>query len=69
MANIQYLHQKEPLGLGHAVLCARHFTGSDPFTVLLGDDVMVSERPALSQLMEVCEDKQREVIGVQQVIV
>ncbi|OYN65953.1 MULTISPECIES: UTP--glucose-1-phosphate uridylyltransferase GalU [Bacillus] len=67
MANIHYIRQKEPLGLGHAVLCARHFTGNDPFAVLLGDDVMVSERPALSQLMEVFEDKQREVIGVQQV--
>ncbi|AOZ90423.1 UTP--glucose-1-phosphate uridylyltransferase [Bacillus xiamenensis] len=67
MANIHYIRQKEPLGLGHAVLCARHFTGNDPFAVLLGDDVMVSEKPALSQLMEVYEEKQREVIGVQQV--
>ncbi|KEP25921.1 UTP--glucose-1-phosphate uridylyltransferase GalU [Bacillus zhangzhouensis] len=67
MANIHYIRQKEPLGLGHAVLCARHFTGNDPFAVLLGDDVMVSDKPALSQLMEVYEDKQTEVIGVQQV--
>ncbi|PCK21241.1 UTP--glucose-1-phosphate uridylyltransferase [Bacillus pumilus] len=67
MANIHYIRQKEPLGLGHAVLCARHFTGNDPFAVLLGDDVMVSDKPALAQLMEVYEDKQTEVIGVQKV--
>ncbi|MFJ5963180.1 UTP--glucose-1-phosphate uridylyltransferase GalU [Bacillus sp. NPDC093026] len=67
MANIHYIRQKEPLGLGHAVLCASHFIGDEPFAVLLGDDVMVSEKPALSQLMEVYEQKKTEVIGVQQV--
>lgn len=49
MANIHYIRQKEPLGLGHAVLSARHFIGDEPFAVLLGDDIMVSEKPALQQ--------------------
>nr|AAM18802.1 UDP-glucose pyrophosphorylase [Bacillus subtilis] len=53
LANIHYIRQKEPLGLGHAVLCAEHFIGDEPFAVLLGDDIMVSEKPALRQLMDV----------------
>lgn len=53
LANIHYIRQKEPLGLGHAVLCAEHFIGEEPFAVLLGDDIMVSETPALRQLIDV----------------
>lgn len=45
LANIHYIRQKEPLGLGHAVLCAEHFIGDEPFAVLLGDDIMVSDTP------------------------
>lgn len=45
LANIHYIRQKEPLGLGHAVLCAEHFIGDESFAVLLGDDIMVSENP------------------------
>ncbi|MFT0802853.1 UTP--glucose-1-phosphate uridylyltransferase GalU [Bacillus swezeyi] len=67
MANIHYIRQKEPLGLGHAVLSARHFIGDEPFAVLLGDDIMVSEKPALQQLIDVYEQYQTEVIGVQTV--
>lgn len=67
MANIHYIRQKEPLGLGHAVLSAKHFIGDEPFAVLLGDDIMVSETPALRQLLEVFEEYQTEVIGVQPV--
>ncbi|WP_319593160.1 UTP--glucose-1-phosphate uridylyltransferase GalU [Bacillus paralicheniformis] len=67
MANIHYIRQKEPLGLGHAVLSAKHFIGDEPFAVLLGDDIMVSETPALRQLLEVYEEYQSEVIGVQPV--
>ena len=59
--------QKEPIGLGHAVLSAKHFIGDEPFAVLLGDDIMVSETPALRQLLEVYEEYQTEVIGVQPV--
>ncbi|MGE6632287.1 UTP--glucose-1-phosphate uridylyltransferase GalU [Bacillus sp. NPDC077027] len=67
MANIHYIRQKEPLGLGHAVLCANHFIGHEPFAVLLGDDIMVSEKPALQQLIDVYQQHQTEVIGVQEV--
>lgn len=52
MVNIHYIRQKEPLGLGHAIYCARAFTGNEPFAVLLGDDLLVSEKPGLKQLMK-----------------
>lgn len=67
MANIHYIRQKEPLGLGHAVLSARHFIGDEPFAVLLGDDIMVSEKPALQQLIDVYQTYKTSVIGVQTV--
>nr|WP_087991400.1 UTP--glucose-1-phosphate uridylyltransferase GalU [Bacillus subtilis] len=68
LANIHYIRQKEPLGLGHAVLCAEHFIGDEPFAVLLGDDIMVSEKPALRQLMDVYAAYGTEVVGVQSVL-
>ncbi|MGR0121451.1 UTP--glucose-1-phosphate uridylyltransferase GalU [Bacillus halotolerans] len=68
LANIHYIRQKEPLGLGHAVLCAEHFIGDESFAVLLGDDIMVSEKPALRQLMDVYADYGTEVVGVQSVL-
>ncbi|MCY7855676.1 UTP--glucose-1-phosphate uridylyltransferase GalU [Bacillus sonorensis] len=65
LANIHYIRQKEPLGLGHAVLSARHFIGDEPFAVLLGDDIMISEKPALQQLIDVYKEYKTSVIGVQ----
>ncbi|MCI3194104.1 UTP--glucose-1-phosphate uridylyltransferase GalU [Bacillus sp. HU-1818] len=67
LANIHYIRRKEPLGLGHAVLCAEHFIGDESFAVLLGDDIMVSEKPALRQLMDVYDTCGTEVVGVQSV--
>ncbi|MET1032466.1 UTP--glucose-1-phosphate uridylyltransferase, partial [Domibacillus tundrae] len=67
LASIHYIRQKEPLGLGHAVLSARQFIGDEPFAVLLGDDLMVSEKPALRQLMDVYNQVETDVIGVQHV--
>ena len=68
MADIHYIRQKEQKGLGHAVYCAKHFVGNEPFAVLLGDDVVYSEtEPALAQLMHVYEKKQCSVLGVQEV--
>ena len=64
--NIHYIRQKEPLGL-YAVLCAEHFIGDEPFAVLLGDDIMVSDTPALSQLIDVYNQHGTETIGVQPV--
>ena len=64
---IHYVRQKEPKGLGHAVLCAKHFVGDEPFAVLLGDDIMDAEVPVLKQLMDVYEDCGGTVLGVQEV--
>ncbi|MBT2661726.1 UTP--glucose-1-phosphate uridylyltransferase GalU [Bacillus sp. ISL-45] len=67
LANIHYIRQKEPKGLGHAVWCARHFIGDEPFAVLLGDDVVQSETPCLGQLMEQYDKTRSTIIGVQPV--
>ena len=53
LANIHYIRQKEQLGLGHAVLCAKAFIGHEPFALLLGDDLYVGkDKPVLKQLIE-----------------
>lgn len=67
MAKIHYIRQREPLGLGNAILCAEQFIGEEPFAVLLGDDIMVSDPPALKQLINVFERNESTVIGVQTV--
>lgn len=69
LANIYYIRQKEPKGLGHAVLCAKSFIGDEPFAVLLGDDVVVNKnsKPALQQLIEAYTDRHAGVVGVQTV--
>ncbi|MBB6729533.1 UTP--glucose-1-phosphate uridylyltransferase GalU [Cohnella zeiphila] len=67
LAAIHYIRQSEPLGLGHAIRCAEPFVGDEPFAVLLGDDIMVSEPPALRQLLRVYETYGRAVVGVRQV--
>ncbi len=67
MANIHYIRQKEPRGLGHAILAAQHFIGNEPFAVLLGDDVVISQQPCLGQMMDVFEEYQTSILGVQTV--
>jgi UTP--glucose-1-phosphate uridylyltransferase len=67
LADIHYIRQKEPKGLGHAVWCARNFIGDEPFAVLLGDDIVQSKTPCLRQLIEEYEATHSSVIGVQQV--
>ncbi|HEY8498475.1 MAG TPA: UTP--glucose-1-phosphate uridylyltransferase GalU [Limnochordales bacterium] len=67
LVDIHYVRQKEPRGLGHAVWCARKFIGDEPFAVLLGDDVVRAEVPALKQLMEVHRRTGGSVLGVQEV--
>ncbi|WP_066190723.1 UTP--glucose-1-phosphate uridylyltransferase GalU [Gracilibacillus timonensis] len=64
---LHYIRQKEPLGLGHAVWCARKFIGEEPFAVLLGDDIVQAEKPCLKQLIDHYEETGGSVIGVQQV--
>ncbi|MEO2082801.1 MAG: UTP--glucose-1-phosphate uridylyltransferase GalU [Desulfurobacteriaceae bacterium] len=67
IADFIYIRQKEPKGLGHAVLTAEPVVGNEPFAVLLGDDVMVSNPPAIGQLIEVYNRYRCSVIGVQEV--
>lgn len=67
LANIHYIRQKEPKGLGHAIYCANRFIGDEPFAVLLGDDIVVSEEPCLKQLINVFDEKQSSIVGVHDV--
>lgn len=67
LADIHYIRQKEPKGLGHAVWCARNFIGDEPFAVLLGDDIVQSKTPCLRQLIDQYEQTHSSVIGVQTV--
>lgn len=67
LANIHYIRQKEPKGLGHAIWCARKFIGDEPFAVLLGDDIVQSETPCLKQLINQYEVTNHSIIGVQTV--
>ncbi|HCV2184647.1 TPA: UTP--glucose-1-phosphate uridylyltransferase GalU [Staphylococcus aureus] len=67
LANIFYVRQKEQKGLGHAISSARQFIGNEPFAVLLGDDIVESEVPAVKQLIDVYEETGHSVIGVQEV--
>lgn len=67
LARIHYVRQKEPKGLGDAILCAKAFIHNEPFAVLLGDDVMVSEKPVIAQMMEVFSQYKYPLIGVQKV--
>jgi len=67
MANIIAIRQKQPMGLGHAVLAARQAVGDEPFAVLLGDDLIVSKTPCIRQLMDVYEERETSVIGVMKV--
>jgi UTP--glucose-1-phosphate uridylyltransferase len=67
MVNIHYIRQKEPLGLGHAVGCAKSFIGDEPFAVLLGDDIIDSEEPCLAQLIRAYEETNSIILGVQSV--
>ncbi|MBC5635687.1 UTP--glucose-1-phosphate uridylyltransferase GalU [Ornithinibacillus sp. BX22] len=64
LANIHYIRQKEPKGLGHAIACAHTFVGDEPFAVLLGDDIVESSEPALKQLINIYNEYQLSVVGV-----
>lgn len=67
MANIYYIRQKEPKGLGHAVLCAKSFVGNEPFAVMLGDDVVDAKVPCLKQMIDVYNEYKTTILGVQEV--
>ena len=65
--NCIYLRQAEPLGLGHAVLCAKPVVGDEPFAVLLADDLLDGEPPVMAQMAETFNRHQCSVLGVQNV--
>ncbi|HEY0827514.1 MAG TPA: UTP--glucose-1-phosphate uridylyltransferase GalU [Bacilli bacterium] len=64
LVDIHYVRQKEALGLGHAVWCARKFIGNEPFAVLLGDMIIDSKVPCLKQMLQVYEEIKSSVIAV-----
>ncbi len=64
---VAYVRQQEPLGLGHAVWCARRMLGDEPFAVLLADDLVINGAPALAELLEVHATRGGNVVAVQQV--
>ena len=67
LINVSYVRQGEPLGLGHAVLMAQALVGDEPFAVVLGDDVIDADPPALRQMMDVYEQLDGPVLAVERV--
>lgn len=67
LAQIYYIRQKEPKGLGHAIHCAKTFVGNEPFAVMLGDDVVDNDVPCLKQMIDVFDEYNTTILGVQEV--
>ncbi len=67
LVSVSYIRQKEPLGLGHAILVARNLVGDEPFAVFLGDDIIDSSVPCMGQMMRVFEQVQNAVLAIQEV--
>lgn len=67
LAEFYYVRQKEALGLGHAVMCAKNWVYNEPFAVFLGDDIIISKKPCIRQMMEVFNEKNATVLGVVEV--
>ena len=59
-----FARQREPLGLGHAVWCARHLVGNEPFAILLADDVVLTDKPCLQQMMEAYDEIGGNIVAV-----
>ena len=69
LANITYIRQHEPKGLGHAILCAKTFVGDEPFVVLYGDDVILGENPVCKQLCDAYDQYEKGIVGIKEVTV
>jgi len=67
MIEVVSVRQKRPLGLGHAVLCARDLVGNEPFAVLLADDLIDSDVPGVQQLLKIFEEKEESVVALMEV--
>ena len=66
MADVYFLRQKETKGLGHAIWRAKSFVGDEPFGILLGDDIMLSETPVLKQLVNAAEANHCSAIAIRE---
>lgn len=64
---IAYMRQHRPLGLGHAVWCARRLIGNEPFAVILPDDIIAAEKPCLEQMVEAFEETQSNIVAAMEV--
>jgi len=64
---IAYMRQHRPLGLGHAVWCARRLIGNEPFAVILPDDIIAAEKPCLAQMVEAFEETQSNIVAAMEV--
>lgn len=67
LVHIHYVRQKEPMGLGHAILCTKSFIGNEPFAVFLADDIIYSKKPAIKQLIEVYNRYKKPVLAVEEI--
>lgn len=67
LAEIHYIRQRDPLGLGHAVAAAREHVGTQPFAVLLGDDIMVDDAQLLGRMLETYEQRNATVLALKEV--
>jgi len=67
MIKVSYVRQKEPLGLGHAILMARDLVGDEPFAVFLGDDVIEAEVPVMRQMIDVYQKHRCPIVAVERV--
>lgn len=67
LMDFSYTRQKEPLGLGHAIHCAKHLVNKEPFAVILGDDIIDSRVPALKQMINVFNKFRGTIVAVQRV--
>jgi UTP--glucose-1-phosphate uridylyltransferase len=67
LASVSYIRQKEPLGLGHAILCAQPLVGEEAFAVFLGDDIIVADPPCIAQLLQVHMQYGHPVLAVEQI--
>ena len=62
--NVSFIRQQEPMGLGHAVWCARHAVDGEPFAVILADDMVLAKRPCLKQMVEAYDESGGNILGV-----
>ena len=67
MIHVSYVRQKEPLGLGHAVLCARDLVGNEPFAVFLGDDIIEARTPVMKQMMRIFDQRGCSLLAVERI--